>query len=81
MLHRLGSKTGSYVYQGFKFEVNYEVALVVRPILSVDESTSKGVQVVFGVGVNSSYIQLLDGHKIPLFKRKRRSGVKCGVKK
>ena len=35
VLHHLGSKTESYVYRNLKFQVNYEVAPVVRPILSV----------------------------------------------
>ena len=68
VLHHLGSKTKSYVYQSFKFEVSYNVALVVRPSLSVDMLISKGAYVVFGVGVNSSYIQLPDGYKIPMIK-------------
>ena len=48
--------------------MNYEVAPVVRPILSVDMLTRKGVLVVFGVEENSSFIQLLDGHKIPMIR-------------
>ena len=36
MLHHLGSKTQSSVYRSLKFHVNYDVAPVVRPILSVD---------------------------------------------
>ena len=39
VLHHLGSKTESYVYRNLKFQMNYEVALVVRPILSVDMLT------------------------------------------
>ena len=35
VMHHLGSKTERYVFQSFKYEVSYEVALVVRPILSV----------------------------------------------
>ena len=46
--------------------MNYEVAPVERPILSVGVLTSKGVQVVFGVEGNRSFIQLLDGHKISM---------------
>ena len=53
VLHHLGSKVESYVYRSLKFQVNSEVALVVRPILSVDVLTSKGVLVVFGVEENS----------------------------
>ena len=68
MLHHFGSKTESYVYQSFKFQLNYEVALVVRPILPDELLISKGAQVVFGVRVNSSYIQLLDGHKNPMLR-------------
>ena len=49
-----------------KCRVNYEVAPVVRPIFSVDVLTSKGALVVFGVDGNSSFIQLLDGHQIPM---------------
>ena len=48
--------------------MNYEVAPVVRPILSVHMLTRKGVLVVFGVEENSSFIQLLDGHKIPMLR-------------
>ena len=43
--------------------MNYEVAPVVRPILSVDMLTRKGVLVVFGVQGDTSFIQLPDGHK------------------
>ena len=68
MLHHFGSKTESYVYQSFKFQLNYEVALVVRPILPDELLISKGAQVVFGVRVKSSYIQLLDGHKNPMLR-------------
>ena len=64
VLHHLGSKTVSYVYRSLKFQVNYEVVPVVRPILSVDMLTREGVLVVFGVQGSSSFIQLLDGHKI-----------------
>ena len=60
-MHHLGSKVESHVYRSLKFHVNYEVAFVVRPILSVDVLTSKG-------GGNSSFIQLLDGHKIPMIR-------------
>ena len=56
------------VYRRFKFQVNYEVTPVVRPILSVDVLTRKGVLVVFGVEVNSSVIQLPDGHIIPMIR-------------
>ena len=42
----------------------YEVAPVVRPVLSVHLLTSKGVLVVFGVEVKSSFIQLPDGAMI-----------------
>ena len=38
----------SYVCRNLKFQVNYDVALVVRPILSVDMLTRKRVLVVFG---------------------------------
>ena len=48
--------------------MNYEVALVVGPILSVDLLTSKEVLVVFGGEGNSSFIQLPDGHKIPMIR-------------
>ena len=41
VLHHLGSITESYVYRSLKFQVNYEVAPVVRPILSVDMLTRK----------------------------------------
>ena len=68
VLHHLGSKTGSYANQSFKFELNYEVAPIARPILSVDVVNSKGAQVVFGVGANSLYIQLPDERKIPMIK-------------
>ena len=68
MVHHLGRKTESYVYRSRKFEVNYEVAPVVRPILSVDMLTRKGVLVVFGVQVNSSFIELPDGHNIPMIR-------------
>ena len=67
MLHRLGRKVESYVYRNLKSHVNYEVAPVVRPILSVDVLTSKGVLVVFGVEEDSSFIQL-DGYKIPMIR-------------
>ena len=63
VLHHLGSKAESCVYRSLKVQVNYEVAPVVRPILSVHLLTGKGVLVVFGE--NSSFIQLPDGHKIP----------------
>ena len=66
VLHHLGSKTESYVYRNLKFRVNYEVAPVVRPILSVDMLTRKRVLVVFGVQGDSSFIQLPDGHKISM---------------
>ena len=68
VLHHLGSKTESYVYRSLKFQVNYEVAFVVRPILSVDMLTRKGVLVVFGVQGSSSFIQLPDGHEIPVIR-------------
>ena len=68
MLHQSGSKTESYVCRKLKFQVNYEVALVVRPILSVDMFTRNGVLVVFGVQGDSSLIQLPDGHKITMIK-------------
>ena len=68
MLHHLGSKTESCVYRSLKFQVNYEVAPVVGPILSVDMLTHKGVLVVFGVEGSSSFIQLPDGHKIPMIR-------------
>ena len=74
VLHHLGSKTVSYVYRSLKFQVTYEVALVVRPILSVDMLTRKGVLVVFGVQESSSFIQLLDGHKNSHDQRKRSNG-------
>ena len=48
--------------------MNYEVAPVVRPILSLDMLTRKGVLVVFGVHGDSSFIQLPDGHKIPMIR-------------
>ena len=68
VLHHLGSKTESYVYRNLKFQVNYEVAPVVRRILSVDMLTHKGVLVVFGVHGDSSFIQLSDGHKIHMIR-------------
>ena len=68
VLHHLGSKTESYVYRNLKFQVNYEVAPVVRPILSVDMLTRKRVLVVFSVQGDSSFIQLPDGHKIPMIR-------------
>ena len=68
VLHHLGSKTESYVHRSLKFQVNYEVAPVVRPILSVDMLTRKGVLVVFGVQGDSSFIQLPDGHEIPMYR-------------
>ena len=43
------SKAESYVYRSLKFQVNYEVAPFVRPFVSVDVLTSRGVSVVFGV--------------------------------
>ena len=67
-LHHLGSKTESYVFRNLKFQVNYEVAPVVRPSLSVDMLKRKGVLVVFGVEENSSFIQLLAGHEIPMIR-------------
>ena len=66
VLHHFGSKTECYVYRSVKFQVNYEVAPVARPILSVDMLTRKGVLVVFGVQGSSSFIQLPHGHKIPM---------------
>ena len=54
------------MYRSLKFQVNCEVAPVVRPILSVDMLTRKGVLVVFGVQGDSSFIQLPDGHKFPM---------------
>ena len=54
--------------RSLKFQVNYEVAPVVRPILSVDVLTSKGVQVVFGAEENNPFIQLPDGHQIPMIR-------------
>ena len=57
VLHHLGGKTESYVYRNLKFQVKCEVAPVVRPILSVDMLTRKGVLVVLGVQGDSSFIQ------------------------
>ena len=57
----LEAKLRGYVYRSPKFQVNYEVALVVRRILSVDMLTRQGVLVVFGVHGSSSFIQLLHG--------------------
>ena len=54
--------------RSFKFQVNYEVAPVVRTILSVVMLTRKGVLVVFGVHGDNSFIQLPDGHKIPMIR-------------
>ena len=68
VLYHLGSKTESDVYRNLKFQVIYEVAPVVRPILAVDMLTRKGVLVVFGVQGDSSFIQLSDGHKIPMIR-------------
>ena len=51
-----------------KIQVNCEVALVVRPILAVIVLTNTGVLVVLGVEGNSSFIQLLDGHNIPMIR-------------
>ena len=42
--------------------MNYEVALVVKPILSVDMLTRIGVLAVFGIQGGSSFIQWPDGH-------------------
>ena len=42
VLHHLGSKVESCVYRSLNFQVNYEVAPVVRPILPDDLLTSKG---------------------------------------
>ena len=69
LLHHFGSKTESYVCLSLKFHVNYEVALVARPILSVDMLTHKGVWVVFGVQGDSSFIHSPDGHKIPMIRK------------
>ena len=41
VLHHLGIKTERYTYQSFKFQVNHQVAPVVRPIHSVDMLISK----------------------------------------
>ena len=60
VLHHLGSETESYVYRSLKIQVNYEIAPVVRSILSVDVLTSTGVFVVFGVEEISSFIQWPD---------------------
>ena len=65
VLLRLGSKVESYVYRSLKFQVNYKVTPVVRPILAVDMLTSKGVLVVFGVERNSSFVLWSDGHIFP----------------
>ena len=54
--------------RNLNFQVNYEVAPVVRPILSVDMLTHQGVLVVFGVHGVSSFIQLPDGHKITMIR-------------
>ena len=79
-LHHLGSKTESYVYRSLKFQVNYEVAPVVRPILSVDMLTRKRVLVVFGVQGSSSFIQLPDGqHKNSHDQRKWNNGLECDI--
>ena len=69
VLHHLGSKTESYVCRNLKFQVNYEVAPVVRPILSVDMLTRKGVLVVFGVQGSSSFIQLHERKRSNGFER------------
>ena len=74
VLHHLGSKTESYVYRNLEFQVNYEDALVVRPIFSVYMLTRKGVLVVFGVQGRSSFIQLPDGHKNSHDQRERSNG-------
>ena len=50
-----------------------------RPSLSVDMLTRKVVLVVFGVEENSSFIQLLDGHKNFHDQRKRNNGVERDV--
>ena len=76
VLHHLGELLLS---KSQKFTVNYEVAPVVRPILSVDVLTSKGMLVVFGVVVNSSLIQLPDGHRNSNDQRKWRHGVQRHV--
>ena len=68
VLHHLGSKIESYAYRSLKFQLKYQVAPVVRPILSVDKLTRKGVLVVFGVQGSSSFIQFLDGHKNPMIR-------------
>ena len=64
----LGAKPLVTCTRVFIIQVSYEVAPVVRPILSVDTLMSNGVQVVFGVGVNSSCIQLPDEHIIPMIR-------------
>ena len=58
----------SCVYRSHKFQVNYEVAPVARPILSVDVLTCEGVLVLFGFEGNSSFIQFLDGRRVPMTK-------------
>ena len=60
VLHHLGRNTESYVHRSLKFQVNYEVAPVVRPILSV--------LVVFGVQGDNSFIQLPDGYTISMIR-------------
>ena len=49
-------------------EAKLRVTPVVRPILSVDMLTRKGVLVVFGVQGDNSFIQLPDGHTIPMIR-------------
>ena len=56
------------MYRNLKFQVNYEVASVARPILSGDMLTRKVVLVVFGIEGDTSFIQLPDGHKIPMIR-------------
>ena len=68
VLHHHRIKTECDVCRSLKFQVNCEVAPVVRPILSVDLLTSNGVLVVFGVEANSSFIQLPDAQKIPMIR-------------
>ena len=40
-MHHLESKVESYVYRCLNFQMNYEVAPAVRPILSVDMLTTE----------------------------------------
>ena len=77
-MHHLESKVESYVYRCLNFQVNYEVAPAVRPILSVDMLTNRRIIVLFVEGINS-FIQLPHGHKNSHGQRKWSKSVKRDV--